>query len=231
PKQTGPGCTLRVENRGGTGAKACRSEAMKATSYTPRLGLEMEMAVADAVTGASLPVTNYFAALQALKQEKGQACEQIMLADRCVGLHTPVAECGLDNGFNLLETALAPVDASAGGLSCLAQRAHAELADTIAALGSDGGCVLNVSQHPACPRDQTWYQRVCVSLRSYKEWRDFRGWHHGEGIHAQAQNGANTSVPVADAVTALNAAIALAPASIALFANSPLEAGVVSGYK
>src|SRR5699024_2644217 len=55
------------------------------------------------------------------------------------------------------------------------------------------------------------------------------GWHHWEGIDAKAQNGANTSVPIADAVPALNAAIALAPASIALFANSPLESGEPSG--
>src|SRR5690606_13374419 len=48
---------------------------------------------------------------------------------------------------------------------------------------------------------------------------------------AKAQNGANTSVPVEQAVRALNVAIALAPASIALFANSPLESGASTGYK
>src|SRR5690606_31758191 len=48
---------------------------------------------------------------------------------------------------------------------------------------------------------------------------------------AKAQNGANTSVPVEQAVRALNVAIALAPASIALFANSPLESGASAGHK
>ncbi len=199
--------------------------------YQPRLGLEMEMVVADARSGASLPVRQYFDAMLHIKRARGLACTQDFLDDRCVAIQAPLAECGLDNGYNLLETALAPVTGGAGGLDRLAGAAYQELADAMQALHADGACVLNVSQHPACPRTQSWYESVCVPRPIYRELRGYRGWHHWEGIDAKAQNGANTSVPVAQAVRALNVAVALAPASIALFANSPLESGALTGYK
>src|SRR5699024_2064476 len=82
-----------------------------------------------------------------------------------------------------------------------------------------------------CPRSADWYERVCVPRPIYRELRGYRRWHHRQGIDAKAQNGANTSVPVGRAVAALNASIALAPASIALFANSPLESGQATGFK
>ncbi|WP_425502487.1 glutamate-cysteine ligase family protein [Parapusillimonas granuli] len=199
--------------------------------YRPRLGLEMEMVVADAGSGASLPVRDYFDALAEAKRRRGVACEPYYLGGRCVGLSTPPADCGLDNGFNLLETALAPVEGGPGGLQRLADAAHAELADTLDALRADGACVLSASQHPTCGRDAEWYGRVCVPRPIYRELREYRGWHHWEGIDAKAQNGANTSVPVRDAIRALNVAVALAPAGIALFANSPIESGRAAGYK
>src|SRR3546814_19767392 len=62
--------------------------------YQPRLGLEMEMVVADAATGASLPVRAYFDALLDIKRARGQACEPHFLEDRCVSVQTPLAECG-----------------------------------------------------------------------------------------------------------------------------------------
>lgn len=189
------------------------------------------MVVAHAATGASLPVRAYFQALEQIKTQRGIACERIELGGRCVGLHTSAAACGLDNGFNLLETSLAPIDTQAGGLQALADAAHQELADSIEALAADDAVVLNMSEHPACPRDAQWYASVCVPRPIYEELRGHRGWHHWEGIDAKAQNGANTSVPTAQAAQALNAAIALAPASMALFANSPLEAGRETGFK
>ncbi len=189
------------------------------------------MVPVDAITGASLPVQAYFDTLLDIKRARGQAGEPIFLAGRCVGVSTRQAECGLDNGFNLLETALAPVQGGRGGLDRLARASYQELADSLQALKADGACVLNASQHPACARDNSWYERVCVPRPIYHELRGHRGWHHWEGIDAKAQNGANTSVPVEQAVRALNVAVALASASIALFANSPLESGQPAGYK
>jgi len=191
----------------------------------------MEMVTAHARTGASLPVRAYFQALMDVKQARGVACSMQHLGARCVALHTPVAHCGLDNGFNLLETALHPVAGGPGGLGRLAEGAFLELADSLLALQADEGCVLNASQHPDCPRDDRWYARVCVPRPIYRELRDHRGWHHWVGIDAKAQNGANTSIPVDQAILALNVAVALAPVSVALFANSPLESGVHAGLK
>lgn len=200
-------------------------------SYRARIGLEMEMVVADAATGHSRAVVDYFAALQGIKQARGGTVRQVLVDGRCIALHTPQADCGLDNGFNLLETALAPLDAAPNGLDTLSTLAHQELADTIDALHADHACVLNASQHPACSRDAQWYARMCVPRPIYHELRDYRGWHHWEGIDAKAQNGANTSVPVAHAIDALNVAIGLSPASMALLANSPIESGMVTGFK
>lgn len=207
------------------------SLGLSAPVYQPRLGLEIEMVVAHSYTGASMPVNAYFSALRAIKENRGQESQDIVLAGRCIGLQTATAECGLDNGFNLLETALAPVDDGPEGLGRLALLSHQELADTLQALEADEACILNASQHPDCPRDADWYAKVCVPRPIYHELRDHRGWHHWEGIDAKAQNGANTSVPVERAIRALNVAIALAPASLALFANSPLESGRDTGLK
>lgn len=194
-----------------------------------RLGLEMEMAVADARTGRSAPVRSYFKALAALKAQRGVPSRPVYTGHRCTALITPDAECGLDNGFNLLETALAPVKGGASGLKRLATIAHRELSDTLHALRHDGLCVINGAQHPACPRDPAFYAQMCVPRPIYRELVEYRGWHHREGIDAKAQNGTNTAVPVHQAARALNALIGLAPAVIAMYANSPLESGRITG--
>lgn len=189
------------------------------------------MVVAHADTGASHPVNAYFDALSRIKQDRGVACQPIMLADRCVGVQTSAAECGLDNGFNLLETATAPLDGGPGGLARLNALAHQELADTLDALQADQACVLNAAQHPDCSQDADWYARVCVPRPIYRELVGYRGWHHWIGLDAKAQNGVNTSVPVERAALSLNVMLGLAAASIALFANSPLESGQPTGFK
>lgn len=196
-----------------------------------RLGLEMEMVVADARTGLSASVNSYFTALAQLKSDRNVASEPIFLRGRCIGLRTEDAECGLDNGFNLLETALAPVSGDLGGLDRLAELAHQEVFDTLRGLSQDGLTVLNSAQHPACSRDQRFYEQVRVPRPIYHELVHHRGWAHHEGIDAKAQNGANTAVPVNQIAQALNVVIGLTAATIAIFANSPLEAGQVTGLK
>ncbi len=202
-----------------------------AFAYRPRLGLEMEMVVAHAATGASHPVESYFDVLGRIKQERGDLYRPEWLSGRCVGIETQSAHCGLDNGFNLLETATAPLDVEPGGLEALKALAHQELADTLDALEAEQACVLNVSQHPDCPRDPDWYARVCVPRPIYQELVAYRGWHHWIGIDAKAQNGPNTSVPIQHAAQSLNVVLGLAAASIAMFGNSPLESGAVTGLK
>src|SRR5699024_9462156 len=124
------------------------------------LGAEMEMAVADSHSGRSSHVHRYFASLAQRKYQQGCRVAPVWLAGRCIGIQTPLAQCGLDNGLNLLETALAPVPVSEGGLSELARRLDQELDDTLHALSEDGQTVLNVAQHPVCERDAAWYRRT-----------------------------------------------------------------------
>lgn len=202
-----------------------------ASTYQPRLGLEMEMVVVHAATGVSHPVDAYFSALSGIKQKRGIHCQPLALAGRNVGVHTTAAECGLDNAYNLLETATAPLAGGVGGLARLSALAHQELADTLGALQSDEAGVLNAAQHPDCPHSAVWYARVCVPRPIYRELVDYRGWHHWIGIDAKAQNGVNTSVPIQHAAQALNVVLGLAAASIALFSNSPLEHGRQTGFK
>lgn len=86
---------------------------------TPRagqtLGLEMEMVVARRESGTSHPVVGYFDALAAIKTARGEAPDLVRIDGKTVGVSVAAGESGLDNGFNLLETALAPVSEEEGG--------------------------------------------------------------------------------------------------------------------
>lgn len=195
------------------------------------LGVEMEMVVAHRQHGDSRHINRYFAALAQLHHARGDATAPLWVEGRCAGLKTSQAVCGLDNGLNLLETALAPVSLRQGGLGELARRLHQELEDTLHALRDDNLVVLNVSQHPTCPRDAGWYVRTRLPRPIYRELAA-RGCRHEEGIDAKAQNGANTAIPIDLAVPAVNVGLAIiAPVSIALFGNSPLESGRQTGLK
>jgi hypothetical protein len=65
----------------------------------------------------------------------------------------------------------------------------------------------------------------------YDYWVRVRGWNHSVGLDAKAQNGPTTAVPADRAVEALNVVLALAPAVIALYGNSPFESGRLTGLK
>ncbi len=186
------------------------------------------MVVAHATTGHSLPIKHYFPALQATLEG---AAQPVTLDGRCVALLADDGEYGLDNGFNLLETSTRPVRRSEGGLLALAGIVNRGCRHVFDALRADTAVVLNASQHPDCPRDLEWYRRVRVERPIYRELVEYRGWRHWEGIDAKAQNGANVQVSVQDAVRALNVMIGTAAAHVALFANSPLEAGRRTGLK
>ena len=202
---------------------------------TPRagqtLGLEMEMVVARRESGTSHPVVGYFDALAAIKAARGEAPDLVRIDGKAVGVSVAAGESGLDNGFNLLETALAPVSEEEGGLAELARRVGRELADASAALHGEDAVILNASEHPQCTLDPAWYASVHVPRPIYRELVGHREWLHRVGIDAKAQNSPCTSVDVSQAARALNVVLALAPASIAIFANSPLENGRVTGLK
>ncbi|MBV7485186.1 glutamate-cysteine ligase family protein [Bordetella sp. BOR01] len=195
------------------------------------LGLELEMVPVCLGSGHSHPVRGYFEALAAIKRTRNETVTVRCLGGRPCGVSGEHGESGLDNGYNLLETAFAPIEGGAGGLDRLAGRVAGELADVVQALGQEDACLLNVSEHPACTLDTRWYTEVRLPRPIYRELVEHRGWLHRAGIDAKAQNGPCTAVDVQEAVQALNAILALAPASAALFANSPLQAGRITDWK
>jgi hypothetical protein len=195
-----------------------------------KLGLELEMGVVDRVTGASHPVHGYFERLAERRLARGEPVTETILGGRLVNLAGPAGHSGLDNAFNLLETAFDPIVAP-DGLDALHRTVVAEIADANAALAEEGAVLLNAAEHPDCALSDTWYRSVVAPRRVYAEMAGFRGWRHQLGIDAKAQNSPCTAVPIAQAARALNTILALAPANIALFANSPLEGGRDTGLK
>lgn len=197
----------------------------------PTLGLELEMVTAALRDGASHPVGDaYFAALAACKRARGEAVTLERLAGRTVGVATRAVKSGIDNGFNLLESSLAPV-AGARPLAALARAVERELADVAAALAGEGAVFVNLAQHPFAPRDRDSYLRLRAPRPIYDYANDERGWDHSVGIDAKAQNGPTTELDPGEAASVLNMLLRAAPAFIALFANSPFEDGRPSGCK
>ena len=152
-------------------------------------------------------------------------------AGRDIGVVTPLIHSSIDNAFNNLESAIGPVPGGPGGLLNLHQLAIQELEDIGEALAQEGATLLNFSEHPNVAIDPQYYAAVRAPKPIYDYWVLVRGWNHSVGIDAKAQNGPTTSVEVEDAISALNVSLAVAPAFIALFANSPFESGHLTGLK
>jgi len=196
-----------------------------------KLGLEMEMVVAHGDTGRSHLVCRYFEALADIKKRRGIQARVAYIGARPIAVLSDGVESGLDNAFNHLESALGPFAGGRGGLDRLEAAVVAELSDVLDALKADDAVLLNASEHPDCPLDETFYHAARAPKPIYDYWVKHRGWRHHVGIDAKAQNGPTTSVKVENAARALNVMLGLAPAFIALFANSPLESGRLAGRK
>lgn len=199
----------------------------------PSLGVELEMPVVRLDDGTSHGVGNYFRALHGLKARRGEAAALAFLKGREVAVEAPLVHSGLDNAFNNLESAIGPVVEPdlARALERLDALMRQEFDDVAVALATEGAALVNVSQHPAAPVDAATYRRLRAPRPIYDEWVGWRRWDHAAGIDAKAHNGPTTGVAAGDAVMALNVVLAAAPALIALFANSPFEAGRPSGLK
>ncbi|MDR0379714.1 MAG: hypothetical protein LBI62_07225 [Candidatus Accumulibacter sp.] len=196
------------------------------------LGLELEMGVVDRESGQSRCVTDvYFERLAEIKQRRGEHVESERLEGRVVSLSSPLGNSGLDNGFNLLETSFCPVRRDEGGLETLAARVRLELRDVREALAAESLTLLNASEHPARVPDAEWYLRARAPRPIYRDWVEARKWRHFVGMDAKAQNGPCTSIDIHHAARALNVVLPLAPAFIALFANSPLASGKETGLE
>lgn len=195
------------------------------------LGVEIEMPVAALQSGASHKVGPYFAALAALKAGRGAAVELQRIGDCVVGLHSGCVVSGLDNAFNNLESAIGPL-CGVGNLLQLQAMIRQELEDVSTALDQEpggGAMVLNFSQHPDVRIDQAYYLDIRCPKGIYDYWVGYRGWSHHVGVDAKAHNGPTTGVEPREAVHCLNVILGAAPCFIALYANSPFEAGRLTG--
>jgi hypothetical protein len=195
-----------------------------------KLGLEIEMPVAD-LRGRSYSVGPYFSVLRDIKQRRSGKALLKSQAGRDIGVMAPLTYSSVDNAFNNLETAIGPINQSAGGLTRLNYFVNRELEDVSQALAAEGATILNFSEHPNVVIDPHYYMVVRAPKPIYDYWVLKRGWNHSVGVDAKAQNGPTTAINITRAVDALNVSLALAPAFIALYANSPFEGGRLTGLK
>ncbi|UOF93833.1 MAG: hypothetical protein IR526_00215 [Bordetella sp.] len=195
-----------------------------------KLGLEMEMVIVHKGTIKSHPIQNYFQNLAKIKRSRGISITIKQVNGINIELNTFLGKSGLDNGFNLLETSFSPIQGE-GNLVRLYELINQELNDVINGLELENATILNASNHPYCRVDAEWYSRVCTPRRIYKELVGYRKWNHWVGIDSKAQNGPCTSIDIKQAARALNVILGLSPAFIALYANSPIENGEITGLK
>ncbi len=197
------------------------------------LGVELEMVAVDRATGLSHPVRHVFEGLadRREKEAAGPVARLTSPGGRLCGVRWAGGVSSVDNGYNNLESSLGPVEGGPGGLARLDALVRREMAAVLDALEAEGATVLNASEHPAVIVDDAYARTVRADKPIYRHWIEDRGWRHAEGLDAKAQNGPTTQIAARDAARGLNMMLALAPVFIALFANSPLEAGRPTGLK
>ena len=194
----------------------------------PSLGAELEMVVIDDAGASGVVDDRYFLALQQSRGGSVQTRTETMKG-RIVALVSAMGVNGIDNGFNLLETAHARIPAGAGGLDRLDANMRSDLVQVLEALDSQGLHLTSLAQHPTAGTGPEQYARAVAPKSVYDYLNRIRGWTHSAGIDAKAQNGPTTGVDLDNCIPALNLLLAASPAFIALFANSPFEAGRRSG--
>jgi len=200
----------------------------------PSLGLELEFAVAALAGGATHDAGAVFHTLLQRRRAGGETVAGMTGGGRLMGLSGGDGVFSVDNGFNNLEYAFAPIGRQfghegGGHLNRLARVVRREVNAVLDALAETGASVLNLAEHPGTIIDAALYRRMRAPKPIYTHWVGDRGWRHDQGIDAKAQNGPTTGVTADGAVRALNLMLWTAPAMIALFANSPFEAGAPTG--
>jgi len=195
---------------------------------TPKYGAEVEMPIIDQETGKSASIPgDYFQKLAELKTKKGEQVKNLSEVEAGgKKVMTKKGEYETDNGYNLLETAFQPES----DLAKLNQNIILGLHDTIEILAQHGLTIANVAEHPNQPITQEFYEKMVAKKPVYPLLLQ-RGWDHKQGIDAKAQNSPSTEVSPEYIVEAVNSMFLTSFATIALTANSPFEAGQITGNK
>ena len=197
----------------------------------PSLGVELEMPTAHIRTGRTHPVGPFFRHLGEIMARRGVSTRLLQAGGVDHGLQSSRGLHSLDNGYNNLESSLGPVPGSAESLDALALMISEELRDVAEALELEEAMVINFSEHPCVHVDEAFYRAVRAPKSIYDYQVLHRGWNHMSGFDAKAHNSPCTAIPLEQAVEAMNCLLALAPVFIALYANSPLEAGRLTENK
>ncbi|TYT75921.1 glutamate-cysteine ligase family protein [Desulfobotulus mexicanus] len=204
---------------------------MDESTVFPCIGVELEMPTAHIRTTETHPVGTFFRNLQQIRELRGQKGELLAYHGRDYGLKFEQGLHSIDNGFNNLESSLGPVRQEKDCLNQLHSLINLELKDIFAALEREKAMVINFSEHPDVKINQTFYSSVRAPRSIYEYQTGYRGWNHMAGFDAKAQNSPSTETELGNAVTGLNCLLGLAPAFVALYANSPFEAGKIAGFK
>ena len=194
-------------------------------------GLELEKAIADRSTGMLHAVGNDFFHRVAHRAVKRGQTPSFGFSDKrpdtILSVTTDdLGDQGLDNGYNLLETAL-PYTTE---FEKLAEIAEADLDVTVDALKEEGASMVNLSIHPLGSTDEKTYKAFAAPKTLY-DYLGARGWDHSAGIDAKAQNSPATGVSAHEAADAVSVMIGSGAAMVGLFANSPYAEGQRTPYK
>ena len=197
-------------------------------------GAEIEKAVSDRVTGQPHGVSPQFFARLAKEAKKRNDEWHYHFSDvkpkiKLGVVSVEMGEQGLDNGFNLLETAIA-FTSGHDGLEKLGRKMTEDLETTQKALAAENATVINMSNHPLGKTDEKTYWKFVAPKGVYSFIR-YRGWDHAAGIDANAQNCPTTGISVENAASAFAVMMGASSAIIALYANSPYDEGERSLYK
>ncbi len=195
------------------------------------LGVELEMPTADAVTGATHPVRHVFASLARILARQGLPVRAVHDSGRAYGIVSARGLHSIDNAFNNLESSLGPIPQGTESLDTLAAIIRQEIRDISTALAEEGAMLINFSEHPAAWVDEDFYFAYRAPKAIYDYQILHRGWNHMSGFDAKAHNSPSTGMDFGQAISGLNCLLALAPAFIALYANSPFESGMPTPFK
>lgn len=189
------------------------------------------MPTAHALTGQTHPVGPFFRNLQDLWNKRNQPTTLLHSRGRDYGLRSPAGLHSLDNGYNNLESSLGPFPGGPDSLEVLSGLVRRELSDVDHALAAEQAMIINFSEHPQVKIDEDFYYAVRAPRSIYDYQVRHRGWNHMAGFDAKAHNSPSTGIAFEEAIAGLNCLLGLAPAFIALYANSPFEGGGVTGFK